>query len=169
VGGAIISGNTIKNDFNGNNLFTAGPNAEVQSIYGPDPNQTEKYDVYSAISVYAPNARVTNNLIAPTYGTFYRAVEISPSSFLTTGVSNVVITGNHIAMGSAANPSSGLSQSLIRLDTGGMPIGAVWIMNNVLSNAVYGVSLTAAAAQSTKVTISGNTTQNVYAPQVIYG
>jgi len=169
VGGATISGNTITNDFNGNNLFTAGPNAEVQSVYGPDPNQTEHYDVYSAISVYAPNVRVTNNLIAPTYGTFYRAVEIAPSSFLPTGVANEVVTGNQIAMGSAADPSSGLSQSLIRLDTGGLPIGTVRITNNILSNAVYGVSLTAAAAQSTKVTISGNTTQNVFAPQVIYG
>jgi len=169
VGGATISGNTITNDFNGNNLFTAGPNAEVQSIYGADPNQTEHYDVYSAISVYAPNVRVTNNLIAPTYGTFYRAVEIAPSSFLPTGVANVVINGNHIAMGSAANPSSGLSQSLIRLDTGGLPIGTVRITNNILSNAVYGISLTAAAAQSARVTISGNTTQNVFAPRVIYG
>jgi hypothetical protein len=169
VGGAVLSGNTITNDFNGNNLFTAGPTASVQSIYGPDPNATEHYDVYAAISVYASNVRVTNNVIAPTYGTFYRAVEVTPSSFLTTGLLNVVVNGNQISMGSAADPSSGLSQNLIRLEGDGQTISGMRITNNRLSNAVYGISLSADASSSAGVTISGNIMTNVYTTQEIYG
>jgi hypothetical protein len=111
---------------------------------------------------------IAGNTIAPLYGSFYRAIEVAGDPFTTTGTQNVTVSKNVIAMGSATNPSSGLSQSLVRLDTASGPVGGVSITNNVLSTAPYGISLSA-AAQAAGPAISGNTFVNVHTPFVLYG
>lgn len=166
VGGATIAGNVITNDFDGNNLFMASPGNPDR--YGSDPNATEHYDVYAAISVYKSNVSIAHNTIAPLYGSFYRAVEIAGDPFVAAGTQNVTVSDNTVSMGAATDPSSGLSQNLIRLDTESGPVSGVTVAHNTLVTAPYGISLSAAARAAGPAS-AGNTFTNVQTPLVIYG
>ncbi|MEW1808522.1 right-handed parallel beta-helix repeat-containing protein [Pseudarthrobacter sp. NPDC080039] len=135
VPGATIEVNTITNPFG-----PATPNPAYASAL-PE-------DMYAAVSDYAPNVMIGNNLIRGS-GTFFNPVELGASCTL--GIANATVQDNVIDMG-YLEPGT----SLIRVMVPGADLK---IQGNSGSTAQNGI--TAATNELTNSTIQDNTFTNV--------
>ncbi|RFU69814.1 hypothetical protein D0469_08895 [Peribacillus saganii] len=120
--GAEIKGNHITNSFKANNFY------ETYDV-------SNKYDMWSAISVYADQVIVENNVIDG-IGSYSAAIDIA-------GGNSVAVKGNTIANGNEANYSE---SDLIRINKGydgTYVFKDISIQNNSFMNGRFGVNVVA--------------------------
>lgn len=132
---ATVTDNTIINPFD-----SSTPNPTYAS--------TLPEDMYAAVSAYAPNVLVADNLIGGS-GTFFNAIELGASC--AEGISNVTVQDNVIRMGYLQSGTS-----LIRVM---VPGTGLKIQDNFGSTADSGI--TAGTSELTDSTIRGNIFANV--------
>ncbi|RSK55147.1 glycosyl hydrolase family 28-related protein [Bacillus canaveralius] len=135
--GALIKGNKINNNFNNDNFY---------DTY----KENYAYDMWSAVSVYANDVIVEENIIGGT-GSYSAAIDIA-------GGNNVQVRGNTITNG---ENSILASADLIRINKGydgTSEFHNIVIDRNSLINGRYGVNM---VANVTGLEIAGNTFSNL--------